>query len=548
MPTSLITHTATDPSGTAVGAGYEVECFLMPTAGFRISDSTGITRRLATTTDSSGFFQFALERQSNITPSDSFYLIVIHLPESLGGTQTWSVRVGASNSSLYAALVIPSSSSGLALYLTQETADARYLRTLDITLGYVDAVRDYGADNTGTTSTDVQLQAAINSLSVTGGIVFLRPGVYLIAATLTIPIGVTLIGCSPYATIIQAANGTTLNPMIHFTGSGGDDWSTQHGHFQLSGMAPNGSSQAAVGMKIDKANLKFENIRFLGLSSKAIQNRNFSTSFHNIVITGSASGGTTGAVGISLEDGPSGSNHVVIDHCSISNVTAACIDFPVFATYGTSGVAISNTNLEGVPGSSTTTGIRIVAGANVEGLHVVGCRGEDLNRFLTVADNNFAVHIVACRSIGVSSAPSDYAIELDGGDHVIAGFNTNHHTGASVRLNTTARNCLILGVGKPGLPGSATVAVSDNATDKNRNLIMDNVTNVWSAKFSDGATGRPAIAASATPTVGLFWCTGTPEGALAAGIGSVAFRKDGGAGTSIYVKESGTGNTGWVGK
>jgi len=42
--------------------------------------------------------------------------------------------------------------------------------------------------------------------------------------------------------------------------------------------------------------------------------------------------------------------------------------------------------------------------------------------------------------------------------------------------------------------------------------------------------------------------TGSPEGALTAGIGSTFHRNDGGAGTSYYVKESGTGNTGWVAK
>jgi hypothetical protein len=41
---------------------------------------------------------------------------------------------------------------------------------------------------------------------------------------------------------------------------------------------------------------------------------------------------------------------------------------------------------------------------------------------------------------------------------------------------------------------------------------------------------------------------GTPEGAVIAGIGSIWRRTDGGAGTSFYVKESGTSNTGWVGK
>jgi hypothetical protein len=42
--------------------------------------------------------------------------------------------------------------------------------------------------------------------------------------------------------------------------------------------------------------------------------------------------------------------------------------------------------------------------------------------------------------------------------------------------------------------------------------------------------------------------TGTPEGAITAPVGSLFVRTDGGAGTSFYVKESGTGNTGWVAK
>lgn len=41
---------------------------------------------------------------------------------------------------------------------------------------------------------------------------------------------------------------------------------------------------------------------------------------------------------------------------------------------------------------------------------------------------------------------------------------------------------------------------------------------------------------------------GSPEGAVTAPVGSTYSRTDGGAGTSFYVKESGSGNTGWVGK
>ena len=42
--------------------------------------------------------------------------------------------------------------------------------------------------------------------------------------------------------------------------------------------------------------------------------------------------------------------------------------------------------------------------------------------------------------------------------------------------------------------------------------------------------------------------SGSPEGVVTAPIGAYYSRTDGGAGTSLYVKESGTGNTGWIAK
>ncbi len=48
----------------------------------------------------------------------------------------------------------------------------------------------------------------------------------------------------------------------------------------------------------------------------------------------------------------------------------------------------------------------------------------------------------------------------------------------------------------------------------------------------------------------LVWTVGagSPEGALSANVGSLYTRTDGGAGTTLYVKQSGTGNTGWAAK
>lgn len=48
--------------------------------------------------------------------------------------------------------------------------------------------------------------------------------------------------------------------------------------------------------------------------------------------------------------------------------------------------------------------------------------------------------------------------------------------------------------------------------------------------------------------VRIFTGRGTPESTVAAPVGSLFLRADGGTGTSLYVKESGDGVTGWVAK
>lgn len=46
----------------------------------------------------------------------------------------------------------------------------------------------------------------------------------------------------------------------------------------------------------------------------------------------------------------------------------------------------------------------------------------------------------------------------------------------------------------------------------------------------------------------IFTGTGTPEGHVTAPVGALYTRTDGAAGTTLYVKETGTGATGWAAK
>lgn len=50
---------------------------------------------------------------------------------------------------------------------------------------------------------------------------------------------------------------------------------------------------------------------------------------------------------------------------------------------------------------------------------------------------------------------------------------------------------------------------------------------------------------SGADVIGIYMGTGSPEGVVTANVGSIYLRTDGGTGTTLYSKESGTGNTGW---
>ena len=68
--------------------------------------------------------------------------------------------------------------------------------------------------------------------------------------------------------------------------------------------------------------------------------------------------------------------------------------------------------------------------------------------------------------------------------------------------------------------------------------------------FSTNGTGTYAWDAvfGGSTAIGLLVASGSPEGVVTGNIGSLYIRTNGGASTTLYVKESGTGNTGWVGK
>lgn len=97
--------------------------------------------------------------------------------------------------------------------------------------------------------------------------------------------------------------------------------------------------------------------------------------------------------------------------------------------------------------------------------------------------------------------------------------------------------------------GDATTALSQLTSLTPASFGLDQVNNTSDVNKPVSTAQAAAIALKAPKLPGTFTDsggTGSPEGVVTATIGSTWRRSDGGAATSLYVKESGSGNTGWV--
>jgi len=96
------------------------------------------------------------------------------------------------------------------------------------------------------------------------------------------------------------------------------------------------------------------------------------------------------------------------------------------------------------------------------------------------------------------------------------------------------------------------INLSNNAQDNITRVNWGSTTSAYPSIARNAATLEFKLADNSafTATQSLYdrFGSGSPESVVTAPIGAVYHRTDGGAGTSFYVKESGSGNTGWISK
>lgn len=184
-------------------------------------------------------------------------------------------------------------------------------------------------------------------------------------------------------------------------------------------------------------------------------------------------------------------------------------------------------------GAVMTTGVQSVAGAKtfsdavtVQGAFTsLGIDDNASGERVQVADTTL--------TIGSSTSASAYTLRrfITDGSMIISGGSTGN-LGANFQLFGES-----------------------HASLANDFLFRSGTTNIFrydssATKWFIGGTLQVVDAEIEMGNGGPTWSTGpgSPESAVTADVGSLFTRTDGGASTTLYVKESGTGDTGWVAK
>jgi hypothetical protein len=207
----------------------------------------------------------------------------------------------------------------------------------------------------------------------------------------------------------------------------------------------------------------------------------------------------------------------------------------------------------------------ISGGAPLAGVTITGNAIEATSRTSTDADLVTAATagIILARSSDLSNYDTDYVIA----NNTIKGWVSAGVWLASPLKRATITGNVIVSCGGPQVISSYRCGVyvsgdvSDLVVSGNSIVDPDSVTEVgvqWLATTStrcDVVDNHIALTSGTALAYGLYGAAqprvravgvGTPEGVISALIGSTFVRSDGGIGATAYVKETGTGNTGWT--
>jgi len=152
----------------------------------------------------------------------------------------------------------------------------------------------------------------------------------------------------------------------------------------------------------------------------------------------------------------------------------------------------------------------------------------------------------------ISQSQASYFFDLDG-------FNSATYVGCR---NTTIQGNVVDGtyntLYNSANTNSRAINYNSNVSTDQATISLNQIrskyygllTTAGSVSNSPFMSNNLLINVTISNLVGILWDTtdGDPNGFISAKVGSLLTRTTGGAGTTLYIKESGSGNTGWVAK
>lgn len=252
----------------------------------------------------------------------------------------------------------------------------------------------------------------------------------------------------------------------------------------------------------------------------------------------------TGASGLQLDTSATGNNNL-----NTINVTGTFSDAVVLGSNGSNNLSIR--------GLVTTGGVTTAIGTH-----------ERLTIEASTADMGFRLEVGVVNNSIIRNNTTRALNYFVGDSNIIENNTVLSSAGSGIRVdgdsNIIRKNTIIsptsYGVQLGGVMAPADTNVVDDNLITGAGSGQINIANGTGNFIGRTHGGSVSITDSGTSTAFLSMMlgggtqaqlkvgAGSPEGSVSATVGSLYTRTDGGANTTLYIKESGSGNTGWVAK
>ena len=405
-------------------------------------------------------------------------------------------------------------------------------------------VLDYGADDTGSADSSPAFQAAVDALPSTGGTITVPIGTYKLQSEILISgkTGVRILGASKNNSVLVKSY-SSGGPLIHFLNA--NYWALDflfiQGSSDTSGTDPlvyvEGSSYGRLTM------CKVFNGRGPGV--KIEQGTGTNGSYFNTIQDNHFFNNGVG-------DGINGSNIFCGSESSETKVIGGeCQSSPGagWRIDGGNGHAGLGASFEG----NTNYGVKIGTVSVACEVFLFGCRFEGAGIMQYGVHITNALTQVSLYGCHLTSNVVGDVYDPDAARVSWAGCNTSSSplTWRAGGVKQDANGGLtLLNLANGFLSVVNASGVAEISGSSSTRLTTD--TNGLELGSANGVLylNSPVTTINFQSVSDLVWRvgSGTPEGNVTAAVGSLYTRTNGGAGTTLYVKESGAGNTGWVAK